>query len=436
MSRFLLLFIAICSAGTTWANSDIDKIKEVCNLYITSITDYSKNIDVNNSYENLLYGVFDYDSDVYIHQNDLFDTSYANKNDIDNYLAYIDIEYQNSIDIEFEETEVLDCTSNLNGRYYVFAIVLKTLKYKDKTREQELIFGLYKEGDGYIVEYALFNTAHNNTELMVQCSVNSIEEDRLKLEREHLKSANAAFADQNYFNAKRLYEMVLSFNPSNTYAIDGVRNCNLLLTKERTKIEIANLIQHEKFREAEQRLAIFEREFPSTETAWVLAQKNASKNGIALKNYQANLKIANAKYDAGLFEDAINYYKSARSYSVADIAYIDGQIERCETGSPQEVMARIKKAYNEAKYSKSKWLNTYRTYIKYQNSGVLNGENYYFMCLMMENNYSQIGKKMGYSRRQTRQLAVKYFYKAKELGRDVSFLETQVFTKRRTKKKK
>lgn len=436
MSSLLSVLMMVYAMGTAYGNPDIEKVKEVCNLYITSITDYSKNIDVNNSYENLLYGVFNYDSDVYTHQNDLFDASYANKNDIDNYLAYIDIEYQNKIDIEFEETEVLNCTSNLNGRYYVFATVLKTLKYQDKTREQELIFGLYKDGDRYIMEYALFNSTGNNTELMTQCNVGGIEKDKLKMEREHLKFANTAFTNKNYFNAKRLYEMVLSFNPSNAYAIDGIRNCNLLLTKEKIKLEIESLIQGGKLREAEQRLVVFGQEYSTTETTWILEQKSAYENGIALKNYQANLKIANAKYKDGLFEDARDYYKSARSYTNADVSYIDGQIERCEIGSPQDALARIKKAYNEAKYSKNKWLNTYKTYIKYQNAGLLNGENYYFMCLMMENNYSQIGKKMGYSRQQTRQLAVKYFYKAKDLGHDVSFLETQVFTKRRTKKKK
>lgn len=436
--QHLLVLFSILNAWNCVASVLVDeeKIKQVCNLYITSITDYSKNIDVNNSYENLLFRVFDYNTDTYIHQNDLFDDSYANENDIDSYLGYIDVIYDNKIDTEFGETEVLNCTTTQNGRKYVFATVLKTLSYKNKVREVEIIFGLYNNNNSYIVEYVLFSNQLNNKNLITECSIDAIEEDKLKMEREYLNAANDAFSRKDYLNANRLYEMVLSFNSNNAYALDGLQNCRQLLTKERVKTEIDILVRSKNYRSALDGLSIFKQDYPSYDIKWVVKTSTECENGLAFQAYENNLRIADSKYESALYKDAVLFYENAKNYNEANLDYINVQIERCRIGSPEQAKKLIKKAYDQAKVLKSKWLNTYMTYIKYQNSGLLNGEHYYFMCSMMETKYSEIAKKMGYSRNQANKLAVKYLLKAEEFGFNTDFMRTQVINSRRIKKTK
>ena len=57
------------------------------------------------------------------------------------------------------------------------------------------------------------------------------------------------------------------------------------------------------------------------------------------------------------------------------------------------------------------------------------------MCLMMLNKHSAVAKPMGYTKNQAKLLSRVYFYKAKDFGVNVSFLETQIFTKNIEKRK-
>lgn len=434
---YIVLFIGLIHYSL-FATIDDDEIKKACNLYITSITDYYKGVDTNNSYENLLYQVFDYNSDIYVHQNDLFDEGFSNENDIDSYLGYVDINYKSNLDVEFGETNILSCKITDNGKLYVFATIPKILRYKENVREFELLLGMYKHNDKYVVEYALFNSKQNLDKLLNQCSssIVKVNEDRLKLEREHLQWANVAYSKANYFEAKRRYQKVLAINPKNTAAIDGLVNSEKLITKDIVVTEINQLVQFKKFNEALDKLKDFERTFPNTLSEWASKIRKVCNEGIQNKTYINNLKLADSKYRIALYNEAINYYNKAKSYSKADTKYIQKQIELCNIGSPKKVSELLKEAYVMAKYSKKYWLSTYKLYIQYQNSGLLTGDNYRFMCSMMETKYNQVAKKMGYSRRQANKLARKYLFRAEELGINMDFWKYQVLTPNRLKSKK
>src|SRR5690606_18671704 len=109
-----------------------------------------------------------------------------------------------------------------------------------------------------------------------------------------------------------------------------------------------------------------------------------------------------------MYDEALKHYQEAISY-MPNNSYLLQRIEECKRGDTASVAKILQTAYNNAKKSKKNWFDTFNTYASYENTGFLTGEQYYFMCLMMLENYNQIGKKMGYSRNQTYHLARKYF---------------------------
>lgn len=110
-------------------------------------------------------------------------------------------------------------------------------------------------------------------------------------------------------------------------------------------------------------------------------------------------------------------------------------IKSCKEADPRYVQNKLTEAYNAAVASRKNANQTFKTYYKYEKSGLLNGDNYKWMCIMMSGSGNKrLLKEMNISSNQSKNLAISYYYKAKNLGENVNDLKVILFTKNFDKK--
>ncbi|MDP2692576.1 MAG: hypothetical protein Q8O88_02965 [bacterium] len=169
-------------------------------------------------------------------------------------------------------------------------------------------------------------------------------------------------------------------------------------------------------------------------------QTNSLKKRIEEKSKEEknNLEFGKANYffEEEMYQQALPIYQALKNDGF-NAESLEQRIEACKDADPELIQKRIKNAYNAAVASRKNYHATFKTYYKYENSGYLQGTNFHFMCLMMiDKNNKDLLRDMGLSPNQAKNLAIKYFYQARNMGinnRDVEFI---VFTKNFAKNKK
>jgi hypothetical protein len=173
-----------------------------------------------------------------------------------------------------------------------------------------------------------------------------------------------------------------------------------------------------------------------------MAKKFNYGSNILYKEWKKLITDAQRKQAQDLDFKKAEYYFEKEMYLLALPIYqtlfnenyfrpeLRNRIQKCRDADPAIIQKRIKDAYNKAVASKNNAPGTFKTYYKYENSGYLNASNFRFMCqLMLSRGNKRLLREMNISTNQAKNLAIKYFFKAKNAGIDMKDIEFMVFTK-------
>lgn len=378
------------------------------------------------------------------HTNDLQSFNLAeNKNSeirLTDYITLLASDYRGLLKGEFIDKSIIidECPVSMEGKDVYLVTIKKELYFQNQTKVFDFLIGVNLNSE-YPISFAFFNEvarSEKNIPVNVACLTDKQEEEIRDIRKRQFitlkNQADQYYIKEDYYNARESYKKALILNPENQDVIDGIDNSNFFIIERRKEI-IQTLINQEQYQNA---LLEINKVKPEDQTdEWYSEKIEICKTNLSAKQDKNELNRADVLFENHQAKKALSIYQSLSSSKHLDQTYITNQIIKCKESDPYFIQSALKKAYNEAVKSKKNYLSTFQTYSKYQSSGLLSGEQYYFMCLMMINKHSAVAKPMGYTKNQAKLLSRVYFYKAKDLGINVSFLETQIFTKNIEKRK-
>lgn len=447
--RFKIVILLLFFLFTTLAFGENPPIKEKIDAIIAEYTTQinnllSKQTSIIKLGEDYFVQIKSSVLDNVDHTNDLQSFNLAqNKNSeirLTDYITLLASDYRGLLKGEFIDKSIIidECPVSMQGKDVYLVTIKKEIFFQNQTKVFDFLIGVNLNSE-YPISFAFFNEvarSEKNIPVNVACATDKQEEEIRDIRKRQfiaLKShAESYYIKEDYYNARESYRKALILNPEDQDVIDGIDNSNFFIIERRKEI-IQTLINQEQYQNA---LLEIDKVNPKDQTdEWYSEKIEICKTNLAAKADKSELNRADVLFENHQTKKALIIYQSLFNSLHVDQTYIGNQIIKCKESDPYFIQSALKKAYNEAVKSKKNYLSTFQTYSKYQSSGLLSGEQYYFMCLMMINKHSAVAKPMGYSKNQAKLLSRVYFYKAKDFGVNVSFLETQIFTKNIEKRK-
>jgi len=419
-----------------------------------STVDKGQIIELTNEYTNLLQKTINQKLDAYIAEmGNCFDDPIKNDHtyDLSNQfevqfvLAYLSDAQKatniKSIDIETGEIELLDCIyfDPKTSQQYAYVKIPKTINWSSKKSKTSYInyLSINVTNSAYHIENVLNNSAIVHKKYLAPCLKESLD---AKKQQELAKQINtmydeitSLYSQKKYLDALVIVEFILKLNSEYQNAIDAKEAIISLVSASDMDQVINRLLSSGNISEATKNLEIAKKyDFGDTLklTAWELKIKQFQDK----RKQELNFQKAEHFFKNEMYQNALTIFKKLKQEGYKN-ERLNQRITACQDSDPRLIQKRILTAYNEAVASKKKYNSTFKTYFKYENSGYLKGTNFHFMCLMMlDNGNKSLLREMGMTSNQSKNLAIKYFYRAREMGIDNKDVEIKVFTKNYNKK--
>jgi tetratricopeptide (TPR) repeat protein len=438
MRKFTIIIILFYNVSLYAFGIDKSKMEMITQNYINSIIEYSEKIDISSyinitsAYNDLVLGT---------HHNELNKINYDYT--VEKYLFEIKEKYNGKIIVKIINEEILNCSNSFNGKVYGFSRFTKIVELPNQSPISFtflMIVDITKTE--YKIDQIILCHINEKLQLVKNCStINNLDEQirGQELLQSQIKSlieeASNYYSQLKYNNALKAYELIIKLDKNNQDALDGIKNCNYLITAVEYENTIENYINNGKFSDALVELERAKSSNIKLGSKYIADKTTKCNDGLKQQRINSLLNLGDSYYINGQYKQAREKYEDALNFSPNN-SNILNKIEDCKNGDPQYIQKQLAIAYNNAMQSKKNYLSTFKTYKKFENSKLLTGSNYLFMMLMMLDKPSTVVKPMGYSNNLALNLAKEYFYKAKNKGIDVSFYETQIFTKSIEKRNK
>ena len=342
-----------------------------------------------------------------------------------------------------EDLEILPCTyfDPSTSKLYTYVKLPKIMIRKgNKTRNYSHYLSINVSYKNYVIEAVYDDVAETHQKYIAPCMKETLDAEKQKelaiTITKKYDQVTQLYSQTKYLDALVILEEILEINQKHQESLDA-------------KDAIFDLIDVETIdKKINESLAT--KELTLARTTLTLSQiykigTTAQILGWAQLIEKAEVKIQQ-EFD---FKKAENFFKN-QMYQQALLVYlvlkrenfnsniIESRIKTCREADPRFVQNKIKQAYEDVVKSEGKEAdNTFKTYYKYENSGYLNGDNFKFMCqMMLSSGNRRLLKDMNISPKQSKNLAIKYFYKAKNMGEDTKDIEFRVFTRNFNKKRK
>ncbi len=347
-----------------------------------------------------------------------------------------------SIEANFLNTRFYTCPyySSSSSENYAIAVCTKEMIIDKEKFYYNLLFVInITDPDDYVLSGVFSKESHKNylpsceavslnTKTNTKKNIN-FENNILNQARKNIEKGDELYKNKNYIEAKNLYQAALEMDPNSLIAKERIQACDKLIDSNRIRNMIETYVDNNNYSDAIQLLNELKKANYTYDENWFNEKKQLCELGIKKQEFESIISSGDYYYDNHMYAEAKKIYSKALNLHIDD-DLIYQKIQLCNEGDPNYIKNEIQIAYNNAVKSKKYWTSTFRTYLKYEKSGYLTGENYYFMCLMMLEN-KKVARAMGYSKSLANSLSVEYFFKAKRLGCsncDMAFLENQVFT--------
>ncbi|WP_410004860.1 hypothetical protein [Aequorivita nionensis] len=345
-----------------------------------------------------------------------------------------------SIDIDPEEIELLDCTyfDPITSQTYTYVKVPKTINWSSKkTSSYDNYLSINVTNSSYSIEKVFDDSAETHMKYLAPClkkSLDTQKQQELAKQIDSLyKKVSFLYSEKKYLEALQIVESILQLNPHFQSAIDAKSAIIDLVDTEAMDNTIQQVLSEGKISIARENLEIAKKYIIGGNAKykdWELKIQQVEKE----RKQELDFQTAGHFYKNEMYAKALEIYLELKKEGFKN-PNLDNLITASKEFDPQLIQKRIKAAFNSAVSSKKNYEQTFKTYFKYENSGFLQGTNFHFMCLMMlDNGNKRLLREMGMTPNQSQNLAIKYFYKAREMGVDNKNVEFQVFTSNFNKK--
>ncbi len=235
------------------------------------------------------------------------------------------------------------------------------------------------------------------------------------------------YGETKYLDALVIIEEILDLNKVHQESLDAKDAVLDLISTATISNRINSALNNRELSNAKNTLDLVEQYGLAISEEIILWRNTINDKEIEIK-LQDDFDRAEDYFSKKMYQKALEIYVNLKESNFLDNS-IDLKIKTCKEADPKYVQNKIKEAYNAAVKSKKNADATFKTYYKFQNSGYLEGSNYRFMCQMM---LSKGNKKllvdMNIPTSQAKNLAIKYFFKASENGKDMRDIEYMIFT--------
>ncbi len=420
------------------------------------LVDKDQIIDLTNRYIVLLQKTFNQKlKEFYAEMDTCFDDpiSYNHTYDLSDRLdeefiaAYLLDAYNNQEIIEFnaqtEDIEILPCSyfNPSTSKQYTYVKLPKVLiRAGNKNSEyiQYLSINITNPRH-YFIEEVYNDDAITQQKYIAPCMNEQLDAEKQKDLAQTIalkyEKVTQLYSQKNYLEALVIIEDILSINPNHQESLDAKEAVFDLVDFNSLNIRIKEALSDNDLGEANRTLLLAQKYSLATASEILQWKKLIANTELKIKQEIKFLEAENF-FNSEMFQQALSIYLKLSSEG-ANIPNLQNRITFCQNQDPELIQKRIQKAYNEAVASRDNYESTFKTYYKYENSGYLKGTNYQFMCLMMiDKDNKKLLRSLGMSGNQAKNLAIKYFYKAREMGINTRDIEILVFTKNFNKLRK
>lgn len=348
------------------------------------------------------------------------------------------------VDINFESIKIYDCIySDLKtSKNYSYVKITKDFYWIDSAKKNTVNHLLeinITNSSSYKITNVYELNEINKEFYVNKClsnSTNAKQLQKIAIRNDNLyEEIEILYSKMEYLKALQIVDDILKSNNQYQKAVDAKEAILYLIKFSYLKDKIVEAISNNKFNDANKILKISKEHKIGTTKEFneinILVKKAREK-----KEQEQIFKKAEYFFNLEMYANALPIYNSLKIKGF-DNNLLENRIYTCKEADPNLIKKRITTAYNRAVSSKKHYKNTFKTYYKYENSGYLTGSNFRFMCLLMvgKGNKSLL-KEMSISKNQAKNMAINYFYKAKENGVDMRDIEFIVFTRNFNKQQK
>jgi tetratricopeptide (TPR) repeat protein len=414
-----LLFFSFLFLFTNKKTTNADLISEgatrqFVESYFSRLSVYGSNPSKANSNELELLNMH-YDPDEPNYPNDLGNNIATT--DFSNYLIDIRDVYNHKVNMDYTIKNVSACETSNQGFAFTFVFVTKTMMMVGNVRKIEILVSVSNSSKGtkiHRVDWLSTEIIKNDA-----CLSNELKKEDKEIIAEATtdkfmeikKNGDNAFSTNNYRVAKECYEEALKVKNDN-YLLEQIKICNNQITCQ-TDIKLAeDYTQKKEYKKSINILNKITSNCPKYKNK-AIEKINFNSDLIKKQNYEHYLKIGDDLFTTQLYTNAKNAYLKALEFSPNN-DYILKQISICEGRGAEFIQNEIRKAISLAE--NGKLANAFSIFYRYESSNLLDGDNYYFMAMVLDNNDGKVTKLFNLTRKERFHLAKIYCINAMNKG--------------------
>lgn len=325
----------------------------------------------------------------------------------------------------------------VSDRRYVFVELSKIIE-RERGRKNKVtqLLKIDVTSREYKIQDVLDLTRDNRSKYLNSCNINEEEikkQEKIKKQTEALyEKVTEDYSNKNYTNTLITIDKILAINSNHTKAKEALDAVKKLITLESIENHYLSLLQNSDYDSCKKFLKIALKNSLINNSTYESFSRVIQKK-ITQKKQDFNFSQAEYFYENDMHKKALSIYLNLLNEGYKN-QLLNSRIKTCKEADPKYVQNQLNIADKMGLKSKKNWLKSFKTYYKYEYSGLLRADQYFFMMIMMlDKKYSRVGKPMGFSRQQMETLAKKYFYEAKDRGYNVSYEENHIFTQSITK---
>ncbi len=338
--------------------------------------------------------------------------------------------------LEIEDIELLGCVyfDPITSQQYTYIKVQKTLHWDgppNKTNYAHYL-AINVSNQNYKIEEVYEDSATTESKYIAPCLKTELNLQKQKELTEQIEvlynEVTQLYSEKEYLTALTITESILELNPQHQNAIDAKEALLKFIDNQFVSEQIQKNLEQGNIAIADDMLqkAI---EYNLGDQASLVQWKSAIEKEKKERNQEIKYQKAEYYFANEMYQQALPIFQQLQREGYNNKELVN-RLNVCLEQDPELIQKRIQKAYDAAVASSKNYESTFNTYYKYENSGYLKGTNYQFMCLMMiDKNNKKLLRNLGMSGNQAKNLAVKYFYKAREMGVNTRDIEILVFTK-------
>ncbi len=408
----LVLSFSLFLFGSFSDSFDIKRVEGVMNEYMTLMQDYSNLPPASDAVEKKgeLISLFDLNAIAgYEYASDLFKPEECDAPSLNSYLDYITKNYQNKIVVSFTKPYYFKCLRKIGTKEFAIVSVDKSLEYLgQKSNNKKLIIGI--DVSDYKINMVAFP---ENLQKDNNCVIDQKQDEQNDLFNENSNNGDRLLINKDFIGAKNFYEKALNYKPNDNHVLSQLNKCNDILNYNSYKTEAENNFLNKKFNKAKDLFLKIVSKYPINKE---YAEKKIKEcdEGIRIENYELYKQFGDDYFKKEYYTLASQNYQSSLKYNPND-SYLLGMIKKCDNSTPTKVNEAISKAIYLAE-KQHKLAEAFQMLSYYEGSGMLKGDNYYFMAMMMDGRDDNVDKLMKYSKKQCYQLAQEYCVKGIRRG--------------------